>query len=71
MATACNSTDDNTVNINDFSSMQRAFGRTIRNGRYNDCADLTGDPMVNVHDYNMLKVNFGRLDAPPIVPVRP
>ncbi len=68
---AGDSDNDNVVNVNDFAIVQRAFGRTIGNGRYDDRADFTGDQVVNVHDFNLMKVNFGQTGAPPVGPRLP
>jgi hypothetical protein len=62
----CN--NDNVIGIDDFIILQRAFGRTLGNSRYDDRAELTGDTMVNVFDFNLMKLNFGRGGAPLIAP---
>lgn len=49
--------NDNIDNINDFSIMKPAFGRSVRQHGYDDRADSTGDQGVSATDFNLLKGN--------------
>jgi hypothetical protein len=65
------SNDDNVVDSSDFAIVQRAFGRTIGDDRYDERAEFTGNNIVNLFEFNWLKLNFGRGGAPPIIPGGP
>lgn len=59
-------TNDNAVNISDFTIIKNSFGRGIGDPGYNDQGDLTGDGRVNVSDVNLVKGNFSFVGPPPI-----
>src|SRR5205085_532881 len=49
---AGDSSNDNTVNINDFSIMRATFGRSVGQPGYDDRADFTGDQVITTLDFN-------------------
>ena len=62
-------TDDNVVNLFDFSPLATAFGTTAGDQDYNPLAEFTGDSVVNLFDFSLLAANFGTAgENPGLVP---
>ncbi|MBK8025525.1 MAG: hypothetical protein IPK19_30045 [Chloroflexi bacterium] len=51
-------TDDNLVNISDFSVLAAAFGTNEGGGGFNAQADFNDDAVVNISDFSLLAANF-------------
>jgi hypothetical protein len=64
-------TNDNVVNVADFTIMKVSFGKSLGDPSYDDRADFTGDARVNISDFNLLKINFGASGAAPARPGSP
>jgi hypothetical protein len=55
--------NDNLVDIDDFSLLRAAFGRTCSDPLYDARADFTGDCLVDIIDFTLLRANFGQAGA--------
>jgi hypothetical protein len=60
--------NDNCVNVIDFTLAKNAFGKSEGDPGYDPRADFNGDSTINVTDFNLLKSNFGVCGARPIRP---
>jgi len=60
--------DDNVVDITDFTILRTTFGKSSGDPGYDARADFNGDRLVEIGDFNLLKGNFGKMGAPPVAP---
>jgi hypothetical protein len=56
--------DNNVINISDFSLLAASFGLASGAPGFDPRADLNGDGVVNLTDYTLLAGNFGTAGAP-------
>lgn len=63
--------NDNVVDITDFSILRATFGRSCGDPGYDSRADFNGDCTVDITDFSLLRSNFGSSGAPPIGPAGP
>jgi hypothetical protein len=62
--------DDNVVDVSDFSILKATFGKGAGDPGYDARADFNCDQLVEIGDFNLLKINFGKMGAPPVAPER-
>jgi len=55
--------NDNIVNITDFSILAATFGKTISTSGFDGRADFNEDNTVNISDFSLLAANFGQSGA--------
>jgi hypothetical protein len=65
---AGDSSDNNVVNLVDFSMLATAFGAVTGDPLYNAACDYNGSGGVDLADFSLLVSNFGSSGAPPISP---
>ncbi len=53
--------DDNVINITDFSILAATFGKSSGVSGYDARADFNGDNAVNITDFSLLAANFGQV----------
>jgi len=61
---AGDASNDNRVNITDFSIVSATYGKSSGTAGYDARADFNGDNTVNISDYSLLTASFGQIGAP-------
>ncbi|MBL8133583.1 MAG: hypothetical protein JNL42_17100, partial [Anaerolineae bacterium] len=61
-------TDNNTVNISDFSLLAAAFGSVQGGGTYDARTDFNGDNAITISDFSLLAANFSQTGAGGVTP---
>ncbi len=57
-------TNDNAVNLSDFSSFRAAFGKTAPLNPEDEHADFNGDGAINLSDFSLFRASFGGAPGP-------